>query len=98
MSQRAAMRASGMRARARIKCWHRPPVPIRPMLSFSLAPKTLTAGTPKAASPAAVAAEVFRNERRDSFGSVGMGEIPWLAGLRTPRSFEPLLEHLARRL
>src|SRR5688572_6479151 len=41
----------------------RPPHPMRPMFSFSLAPRALTAGTPKATAPAA-AVEEARNERR----------------------------------
>src|SRR5262245_15534780 len=41
----------------------RPPEPIRPRLNFSLAPRTLTAGT----ANAAVAAAPLRNVRRETF-------------------------------
>src|SRR5207244_10727194 len=64
MSQTAAMRVLGTLARAFISAWQRPPVPIRPIWSWSLAPRTLTAGTPKADRPAVAAAVVLRKERR----------------------------------
>src|SRR5258708_38966580 len=78
MSQTAAMRTLGTWASAFISARQRPPVPIRPTWMVSLAPRTLTAGTPKAASPAAVAAELFRKERRESRRFADMVQTSWL--------------------
>src|SRR5260370_28543319 len=78
MSQTAAMRTLGTWASAFISARQRPPVPIRPTWMVSLAPSTLTAGTPKAARPAAVAADLFRKERRESRRFADMVQTSWL--------------------
>src|SRR5262245_10294214 len=64
MSQTAARRTSDIFASRSMSCRQRPPVPMQPMLSFSEAPRALTAGTPNVATPAAVAVASFRKERR----------------------------------
>src|SRR3954454_7696034 len=75
MSQTAAMRTFGTCASDFMSARQRPPVPIRPTLSVSLAPRAFAAGAPNAASPAAAPAEDFRNDRRDgSRGGVIVGE------------------------
>src|SRR5579871_6985900 len=69
MSQTAARRTLGTLASDFISARQRPPVPMQPTFNVSLAPRTLAPGTVKAA----VAAEVFRKERRVSLLSGGMG-------------------------
>ena len=65
MSQTAAMRTLGIVASDFMRVRQRPPVPMQPTLSVSLAEREArTAGAPIAVS-AAVAAEVFRKERRE---------------------------------
>src|SRR5438477_10051429 len=80
-SQTAAMRTLGTFASACISWRQRPPVPIRPTLSVSLAPQ---ARGVTAAALRAAAAEVFRKARRDTDGRGviggalgGAGESPW---------------------
>src|SRR5438128_1026412 len=63
MSHTAVMRTPGTLASAVIKCRQRPPVPIQPTRSVSLAPSTLAAAG--AAQVARLAAVVFRKERRE---------------------------------
>src|SRR5438552_3848881 len=79
----AAMRTLGTRARDSISLRQRPPVPMQPTLMRSLAPTALTAGTANAAAPA-VAAEVFRNERRETPNGVDMRVAPLECGASSP--------------
>src|SRR5262245_46584385 len=69
MSHSAIMRVLGTLASACIRCRQRPPVPMRPMLSRSLAP-TARADAGKASADAA--AVVCRKRRRESeFADMG---------------------------
>src|SRR5262245_29589542 len=61
MSQTATMLTLGMLASERIRARQRPPVPMQPTRMVSLAPRTLTAGMPNAAT----AAVVFNQARRE---------------------------------
>src|SRR5262249_11967530 len=61
-SQTAAMRTSGTLTSDFMRKRARPPVPITPTRSASLAPRT----RPVATADAATAAEVFRKERRET--------------------------------
>src|SRR5688572_134138 len=73
MSQTAVMRTLGIVARDFMRCRQRPPVPMQPTLSVSLAPRTFRAGT---ANVPAMAAD-FRNERREMFAGRGMCDLPF---------------------
>src|SRR5581483_446006 len=77
------------------------PVPIRPMFSFSLAPRALTAGAPRASAPAP-AADDWRKVRRVCMGRLRAGAMPVIVPRhgergKRPRPTDILISLMPRR-